>query len=167
MCEVEGDQVTIRPWLKDGITWLRGDVGDPKVIKAIGPQDIVVANRFLCHMQPEAADSCLRKIARLVKGGGYLFVTGIDLDVRTRVAQEMGWKPVTDLIKEIHDGDTSLHRGWPLEYWGLEPFRQDRPDWKTRYAAVFRLGVARDAGLDKQVEHFERDAQVNGVLLEK
>ncbi len=140
ICEVEGDQARIRPWLKEGISWLRSDAGDPELVRTLGPQDIVVANRFLCHMDPPAAEGCLRNIARLVRPGGYLFVSGIDLDVRTKVAREMGWNPVTDLIKEIHEGDPSLRRGWPLEYWGLEPFWDDRPDWRIRYASAFQIG---------------------------
>jgi chemotaxis methyl-accepting protein methylase len=107
MFEVEGDQARIKPWLKEGINWIRGDAGDPKLGRLLGPQDMVVANRFLCHMAPAAAEKTLRNIARLVKPGGYLFVSGIDLDVRTRVAHEMGWKPVTDLMKELHEGDVS------------------------------------------------------------
>ena len=142
MFEVEGDQAKVRPWLKEGLHWLRGDANDPELLGVLGPQEIVVANRFLCHMQPAAAERCLRNVARLVKPGGYLFVSGIDLDVRTRVAQDLHWKPVTELIREIHDGDISLRRGWPLEYWGLEPFSQDRPDWGIRYASVFQIGEA-------------------------
>jgi chemotaxis methyl-accepting protein methylase len=140
MFEVEGDQANVRPWLKEGITWLHGDADDPELVSALGPQDMVVANRFLCHMEPAAAERCLRNLARLVKPGGYLFVSGIDLDVRTRVAQEMRWKPVADLMREIHEGDPSLRCGWPLEYWGLEPFYDDRPDWMIRYASVFQIG---------------------------
>lgn len=142
MFEVEGDQARIRPWLKEGIRWMRSDANDPEFASAQGPQDIVVANRFLCHMRPAAAEKCLRNIARLVKPGGYLFVSGIDLDVRTKVALEMGWKPVNDLIREVHEGDPSLLSGWPLEYWGLEPFCDRRSDWPIRYAAVFQIGSA-------------------------
>ena len=146
MFEIESDQARVRSWLKEDIIWLRGDAGDAEFIRSMGPQEIVVANRFLCHMTPRAAERCLGNIARLVKPGGYLFVSGIDLDVRSKIAQEMGWNPVTDLIKEIHDGDTSLRNGWPLEYWALEPFCDDRPDWKIRYASVFRVGEAADPG---------------------
>jgi chemotaxis protein methyltransferase CheR len=141
MFEVQGDQARIRPWLQKGITWLRGDACDPELARALGSQDWVVANRFLCHMEPAAANRCLRNIARLVKPGGYIFASGIDLDVRAKVAREMGWKPVMDLIREIHDGDASLRRGWPLEYWGLEPFDGSRPDWAIRYASVFQVGA--------------------------
>jgi SAM-dependent methyltransferase len=101
---------------------------------------VVVANRFLCHMEPAAAERCLRNIASLVKPGGYIFVSGVDLDVRTKVAKELDWKPVPDSLREIHECDFSLTEGWPLGWWGLEPFCEDHPDWRIRYASVFRVG---------------------------
>ncbi len=140
MFELQGDHARVRPWLKEGIIWLCADAGDPGLIRHMEPQDIVIANRFLCHMEPATAESCLLHVARLVRPGGYLFLSGVDLDVRTRVAQRMGWKPVHELIREIHDGDASLRRGWPLEYWGLEPFCENQPGWETRYASVFQIG---------------------------
>jgi len=145
MFEVEGDQARVRSALKEGITWLCGDAGDPGIIRALGSQDIVVANRFLCHMKPAAAERSLRNLARLVKPGGYLFVSGVDLDVRAKVAREMGWKPVIDRLRDIHEGDASLRNGWPLNYWALEPFCDDRADWRIRYASVFRLGETPDS----------------------
>jgi chemotaxis methyl-accepting protein methylase len=152
MFDIEGDQARVRSWVKEGVVWLRGDAGDPELVRLLGSQDMVLANRFLCHMEPAAAERCLRNVARLVEPSGHLFVSGIDLDVRTRLAQEMGWKPVPDLIKEIHEGDPSLRQGWPLEYWGLEPFWDDRSDWKFRYASVFQIGegpqrMSQDRGL--------------------
>ena len=140
MFEVKGDDAKVRPFLKEGISWNCADAGDPKLVSQLGPQDIVVANRFLCHMEPKAAEKCLRNIARMVKPGGHLFVSGIDLDVRTKVAKELGWKPVADLMRDIHDGDPSIRHGWPCAYWGLEPFSDDRRDWKVRYASVFQIG---------------------------
>jgi chemotaxis methyl-accepting protein methylase len=138
--DIEKGEAKVRPWLREGITWSEGDAGDPELLDRIGPQDIVVANRFLCHMEPLAAENCLIHLSKLVRMGGHLFVTGIDLDVRTKVAREQGWKPVTQLLKEIHEGDHSILDGWPLEYWGLEPFNQDAPDWRLRYASVFQIG---------------------------
>jgi chemotaxis methyl-accepting protein methylase len=135
----EGDEVRVKQRFREGITWQLGDAGDPGLVNALGFQDIVVANRFLCHMNPEEAEECLRNLARLVKPGGYLFVSGVDLDVRSKVARELGWRPVTELISEIHEGDPSLRRDWPLEYWGLEPIDRGRTDWKMRYASVFQL----------------------------
>jgi chemotaxis methyl-accepting protein methylase len=142
MFNMEGNQVRVKPRFQDRITWYLGDAGDPSLIDTLGLQDIVVANRFLCHMHPKQAEECLRNIARLVKPGGYLFVSGLDLGVRSKVVRELGWRPVTELIREIHEGDPSLRRDWPLEYWGLEPFDQGRIDWEMRYASVFQRGGA-------------------------
>ena len=139
MFEREGEQVRVRPRFRDGIYWRLGDASDPGLPDSVGLQDIVVANRFLCHMRPDEAEACLRNLARLVKSGGYLFVSGVDLGVRSKLVQELGWRPVPELIMEIHEGDPSLLRDWPLAYWGLEPFDQSRDDWKIRYASVFQL----------------------------
>jgi chemotaxis methyl-accepting protein methylase len=140
MFDREGERFRIKPWITEGITWRPGDAGDPRILDALGPQHIVVANRFLCHLRPPDAERCLRNIARLPVPGGYLFVSGIDLDVRTKVANDLGWRPIPDLMEEIHDGDPSLRVGWPCKYWGLEPIDRRRRDWRTRYASVFQLG---------------------------
>jgi len=137
--QLDGDQAKVRSWLRKGITWRTGDANDSELLRALGPQDFVAANRFLCHMAAAAAETCLRNVSRLVRPGGHLFVTGVDLDVRTKVARALGWKPIPDLLKEVHEGDVSLKEGWPLHWWGLEPFCQDLPDWRTRYASVFQI----------------------------
>ena len=99
----EGDSngARVRSWIREGINWQLGDAGDPDLVRALGPQDIVVANNFLCHMEQTQAEYCLRNIAGLVRRGGHLCVTGIDLDVRAKVARDLRWQPVTELINEI------------------------------------------------------------------
>jgi len=140
MFEKIGDRLRIRPGIREGIVWHVGDAADPRILETLGPQDIVVANRFLCHMGPLEAERCIRNIARLLVPGGHLFVSGVDLDVRTKVAIDLGWKPVQELLQELHEGDPSLRASWPNKYWGLEPLDRGRSDWKTRYASVFQMG---------------------------
>ena len=140
MFDWEGDQAKVKSWLREGITWHVRDVADPELISILGPQDMVVASNFLCHMARADAEKCLGNIAQLVSPGGYLFVSGVDLDVRTKVALDLGWEPVRDLIGEIHDGDRSVRADWPWAWWGLEPLNRKRHDWQTRYAAAFRIG---------------------------
>jgi len=135
----DGDVVTVKSWIKEGIKWQVGDVLEPETIEALRPQDIVIASNFLCHMPPLMAESCLRNIARLVRPYGYLFVSGIDLDVRTKVADDLGWHPVQELLEEIHEGDLCMKTFWPWHYAGLEPLNKKRRDWKRRYAAAFQL----------------------------
>ena len=137
--EREVAHARVKPRFRNGISWRMGDANDPGLVGALGLQDIVVANRFLCHMRPTEAEACLRNLARLVKAGGYLFVSGVDLAVRSKVGRDLGWKPVTEFIGEIHEGDPSLLRDWPLHYWGLEPLDRSRDDWEIRYASVFQM----------------------------
>jgi chemotaxis methyl-accepting protein methylase len=139
MFDWEGDVARVKPWLREGITWQLGDASSPELIHALGPQDIVVANNFLCHMEPPAAENCLRNIAGLVDRGGCLFVSGVDLEVRAKVAHKLGWWPIPELLEQIHDGDPSVRKDWPWGWWGLEPLNHSRHDWRMRYAAVFQV----------------------------
>jgi chemotaxis methyl-accepting protein methylase len=134
-----GNVVTVKSWIKEGIQWHVGDVGESAFLDALGPQDIVVANNFLCHMDAAMAERCLRNIARLVRPHGYLFVSGIDLEIRTKVAQDLGWIPLQESLEELHHGDPHMERHWPWSYSALEPLNKKRKDWKVRYAAAFQL----------------------------
>jgi chemotaxis methyl-accepting protein methylase len=139
--EWEGNEGTIKPWLRDGVTWHVGDACDPHLVTSLGPHDLVVANNFLCHMAPRSAQLCLRNLADLVRPGGYVFVAGVDLDVRTQVALDLEWEPIPELRAEIHNGDPLVRSDWPWRWWGLEPLDRRRLDWETRYGAVFRIGT--------------------------
>jgi chemotaxis methyl-accepting protein methylase len=139
MFDWDGESGTVKPWIRQGIQWHVGDASDPGLIKTLGLQDIVLASNFLCHMPAVAAESCLRNIARLVAPRGHIFVLGVDLEVREKVARELGWQPVPDLIREIHDGDPSVRKDWPWDWWGLEPLNDRRKDLQLRYGVAFRV----------------------------
>lgn len=143
MFELSGNNVRVRDHLREGITWKAIDANAADLHEVIGRQDIVFANRFLCHMPPILAERCLENAMSLIKPGGYLFVSGIDLEVRARTAMRMGWHPVPARIREIHEGDPSVLMGWPLKYWGLEPFDNSLHGWEYRYASVLQ-NLARD-----------------------
>jgi chemotaxis methyl-accepting protein methylase len=139
MFDWNGDQGRVKHFFREGITWRLGDAADRRLVEELGPKDLVVANNFLCHMDAPSAEQCLRNLAQLTSPGGYLFVSGVDLDVRTNVAIDLGWEPVPELMAEIHDGDPLVRADWPWHWWGLEPLDRRRNDWQTRYASVFRV----------------------------
>jgi chemotaxis methyl-accepting protein methylase len=140
MFEWEVEQGKVKEWLREGITWRLGSAADPGLIEELGPKDLVIADNFLCHMDASNAELCLRNFAPLASPDGYLFVSGVDLDVRTKVALELGWEPVPELLEEIHHGDPLVRADWPFRWWGLEPLDQSRPHWQTRYASAFHMG---------------------------
>ena len=135
----DGETMKVKSWISEGIHWEVGDAGDVETVDLLGPQDLVVANNFLCHMEPLEAERCLRNIARSVKPDGYLFVSGVDVDIRTKVASDLGWSPSEELLEQIHEADPYMRSIWPCHYGGLEPLNKKRPDWKIRYAAAFHL----------------------------
>jgi chemotaxis methyl-accepting protein methylase len=139
MFDWDGEKATVKPWLRKGIAWRVGDAADPDLVHTLGPQNIVLASNFLCHMPPADAERCLRNIAGLVDEGGHLFVLGVDISVRSKVARALGWEPLPDLIREIHDGDPAVRRDWPFEWWSLEPLSDGRRDWQLRYAVAYRI----------------------------
>jgi chemotaxis methyl-accepting protein methylase len=147
MFDWNGDQGRVKPYLREGITWRLGDAADRRLVEEVGPKDLVVANNFLCHMDAPSAERCLRNFAQLASPGGYLVVSGVDLDVRTNVAIDLGWEPVPELMAEIHDGDPLVRADWPWQWWGLEPLDRKRDDWQTRYASAFRVRDARQGSL--------------------
>jgi mannose-6-phosphate isomerase-like protein (cupin superfamily)/SAM-dependent methyltransferase len=149
----DGDTAIVKSWVKEGIKWSVGNAAEPEIVDTLGRQDIVVANNFLCHMDDTMADSCLRNIARLVSPHGYLIVSGIDLDIRTKVANDLGWKPLQELLEEIHEGDPGMRSFWPCHYFGLEPLNKKRQDWRIRYATAFQLVPSADVagGGDERV----------------
>ena len=134
----------VKGWLREGIAWRVDDACDPKLGSRLGTQSIVVASNFLCHLEPPSAECCLRNIGKLVEPGGFVFVSGVDLDVRTKIARDLGWEPVADLLEEIHDADPSLRNHWPWEWAGLEPLDRRRSDWQARYATAFRVDFRDD-----------------------
>jgi SAM-dependent methyltransferase len=159
MFRIDGDLATVKEGIKDRIDWRVGDAGEPDTVSALGAQDIVVANNFLCHMGPSEAERCLRNIAQLVGAEGYLFVSGIDLDVRTKVAIALGWQPLQELLEEIHEGEPDMRQFWPFHYGGVEPLNKRRRDWRIRYAAAFQLG----AGVIASAARYQSDSRVDRV----
>jgi hypothetical protein len=77
-----------------------------------------------------------------VNPGGYLFVSGVDVEVRAKVACELQWKPILDLFEQMYNADQSDRNDWPWEWWGLEPIDYRRHDWQLRYGVAFQLNRA-------------------------
>jgi chemotaxis methyl-accepting protein methylase/mannose-6-phosphate isomerase-like protein (cupin superfamily) len=158
----DGEAMRVKQWIREGINWQVGDVGDSEMVELLGPQDMVIANNFLCHMEGSEQERCLRNIGRLVKPNGHLFVSGVDLDIRAKVASDLGWKPLEDLLEQIHEGDPGMRRNWPCHYAGLEPLDKRRGDWKIRYASGFQLALDQDG-----VINAESDETATGQLVER
>ena len=129
----------VKDWLRQGITWLTADATDDRLLDLVGRQDFLLANNFMGPMEDPLAERCLRNMIRLVAPGGYLFVDGIDLDVKTRVLKASGLRPVLTNQEEIWTSE-GARGGWPWLRWGREPLNRSEADWAIRYSIIFHLG---------------------------
>ena len=91
MFEVEGNQASIRPHGRTRESHGSPDASDPEVVRVWDLRTWCWQTGFCAIWNPEAAEMCLRNIERLVKPGGHLFGSGIDLD----------------LLRQVHEGDVS------------------------------------------------------------
>jgi SAM-dependent methyltransferase len=140
-----GKTLVVQDWVKDAVAWAVGDACSPDLAARFGRYDVVLANNFLVQMTPERAESCLKNLTRLVAPGGYLVASGVDLDVRSRTLEALGFVPVTARCEEVYAAE-DVHAAWPLRCWGLEPIDRTRPDWPGRYATIFQSpGVVHDS----------------------
>lgn len=117
--------------------WRRRDVCAPWEPDLVGAFDVVTANRFLCHMEPEEAVRCLGNTLRIVRPGGVVSVSGIDCRVREVVSLAHELVPVRDEdIEPVYLGDPTLTVGWPFKYYAVEPVDRTRKNWRFRYSPL-------------------------------
>jgi hypothetical protein len=134
----QGQSLRVQDWLRDGVTWSVDDASSDALVSRLGAQDAVFANNFLFHMPSDRAEHCLRSIARLVAPNRYLFISGVDLDLRARCLRELGFTPLPARLEEIYTAEEGMLSAWPLHFWGLEPIDRRRSDWLSRYSTVFK-----------------------------
>jgi len=141
----EGKTLVVQGWLRETVTWTVGNAFSPDLAARFGVHDVVFANNFLFQMPPDRAESCLRNLTQLVAPNGYLVVSGVDLELRSRVMGELGYVAVTTRWEEIHAAE-DVHNAWPLRFWGLEPIDKTRPDSPACYTTVFQSAAKNGRG---------------------
>jgi chemotaxis protein methyltransferase CheR len=133
-----GEAFQVRPEIAERVRFVRANALDPALGEVVGPADIVFAQNFLYHLEPDAATAAFANVVRMLKPAGAVFLDGMDLSLKVRLTRRHGLHPFPDLVKEIHE-DARAERGhaWPAEYWGLEPFSRAHVAWLRRYCTVF------------------------------
>ena len=132
---------SVKAALRRGVQWAQANILSDDLDPYLRSADVVIANRFLCHMDESTASRGFTRVLRLVKPDAYVMVSGIDEDVRERVAREFKLTPVMERLEDVYYGDPSLVAGWPFRYWGLEPIDKKHPHWTVRYAPVFKVSA--------------------------
>lgn len=134
----DGGSLAVPACYRDCARWDTANVFDHALGERFGAHDIVFVNNVLCHFSDAEAVPALENIARLVDVGGYLFINGVNPDVKVAVIPAAGLTPTSDRIEELYNGDAKALTRWPMTYWAPEPFDRRRRDWLLRYGTLFR-----------------------------
>ena len=63
MFDRNGDVLSVKPWIREGISWHCADAGDPVFVSELGPQDIVVQIGFCATcVRPAPRRSCATSV---------------------------------------------------------------------------------------------------------
>ena len=91
-------------------------------------------------MQPELARRALTNAMALLRPRGIFVCAGMDLGLKAMVRKQ-GLEPVTDNLREIHDGwESQRIHARPTSkacYLALEDLDLRRRDWAVRYSSIF------------------------------
>lgn len=139
--EKRGEFLTVRSWITEGIEWRVEDATNIQLTQGLGKFNLVLANKFLINLSDSAADRALRNAIMMVKPNGYLVVTGVNLELKMRLARTFKLTPVHDLLTEIWTSDTIAFNEWPWEYYSLEPLDKKNLTRKSGTRPSFRFLV--------------------------
>jgi chemotaxis protein methyltransferase CheR len=104
----------------------------------VGKCDILLAQNFLFHLDRKAAVRAFKNLCKLLNSPSAVFLDGMDIDLRQKWTRIDKLLPLNFRVEEIHkEARRARAVGWPYKYWGLEPFRAFRGDWRRRYSTIY------------------------------
>lgn len=132
------DGYAVKSEIASRVTFDVANALDDDLIDKAGASDIIYAQNFLYHLEPELAERAFANMYRLLKPRAALFLDGMDLELKIKLTRKHNLNLLDFLIEETHE-DGRVERGdkWPHFYWGLEPLSKSFTDWKERYGTVF------------------------------
>lgn len=138
MFEMDGDKLTVTPFIAAPITFEAQDITNNQFLSDLPQADMIFAQNILFHLPRDKAEDAFRNLVNCLAQPGYLFVNGMDTDIRIKLSKELDLEPVTALLEEIHE-EARLDRGedWAYFYWGREPFNPKAKDASRQFGTIF------------------------------
>ena len=102
--------------------------------------DLLTCQNVLTHLGPSPANALLDRLLRCAKPRAVFVCSGLDLDLKARVAAA-GFRPWLGRLDEIHDAFATHRMHYRINrgqyYFELEDIDRTRPDWEARYSTLF------------------------------
>lgn len=138
MFESYGDMLKVAPTYAAPTRFAVQDITDNHFLSTLPQADMIFAQNILFHLPRDKAEGAFKSLAKRLAKPGYLFVNGMDTDMRVKLSKQLELDPVTDLLEEIHE-EARVDRGedWAYFYWGREPFNPKIKDADRYFGTIF------------------------------
>jgi chemotaxis methyl-accepting protein methylase len=134
----QGDQYVVKAPIRERVRFEQADLLSPLLPAKFPPAPLVFAQNVFFHLPPELAEKAFWNVLATVAPGGFLFLDGMELDMRVALTEKASLEPLDHRVKEIYD-HSRLHtpRNWWDFYWGNEPFSYLAANRTRRYCTIF------------------------------
>lgn len=133
-----GEAYVVKPAIRERVSFEQADLLDPHLVERFAEADIVLLQNVLFHMPSGMARRVLQSVSRLVARGGFLFLDGMELDMRVALTRQLGFDPLDFKVREIHDySRRHVPEPWWDYYYGSEPYTWLSSNRLRRYGTVF------------------------------
>jgi chemotaxis protein methyltransferase CheR len=137
----DGDAYTVKPAIRERVTFVQADLLDDHLADHFAPADIVIAQNVLCHMPPDMARQAFANLTPLLKPNAVLLLEGMDLDLRVQLTRAAGLRPLPFSVKRIYAySRRHMAANWWDYYYGAEPYFALARHRSRRYGTIFVNG---------------------------
>lgn len=139
----DGEEYVVRPAVRERVRFEQADLLDPELPSRYDSADLVFAQNVLCHMSAPLARRAFDNITRLLKPGSFVFLDGMDLDLRVQLTRQWGLEPLDYKVRATY-GHSRAHapKRWWKYYYGSEPYFPLARDKLARYGTIFLVPTA-------------------------
>jgi len=133
----------VKEHVRARVSFEQADLLDEGLPARFPPADLVFAQNVLCHLSPPLARRAFDNVLGVLRPRGFLFVDGMDLDLRVELTRACALSPVDYEVKGIYrEARGHVPANWWSYYYGSEPYLWFASDRLRRYCTIFEAAAA-------------------------
>ncbi len=132
------DLYVVKPEIQALVSFEQADLLAPEIADRFRPADIVLVQNVLFHLPPDMARKAFASVLKLLKPGAFLFIEGMELDMRSELTRAAALVPLDYKVKEIYEySRRHIPTFWWRHYFGNEPYSRFAWNRLARYSTIF------------------------------
>ena len=137
------DHWVVKPHIRARVSFEQADLLEKSLPRQFPRAELVFAQNVFCHLAPPRARQAFENVVRVLKRGGWLFLDGMDLDLRVELTRARRLQPLDYKVKDIYqDARRHVPSNWWDYYYGSEPYLPFSRGRLRRYCTIFEAAAA-------------------------